>query len=560
MHLRSLATLCLALSLAACTALFLPTEERVATTLELTPREITVRDQESVALTVTLLDQHGEPFEEIPETLPVEWILSDPELAYLHEGRLKGEKQGRGSLRVNVGELTTAAPLTVLGVPRSLRRAGEDQAIGIAGRALAEPVGVRVVDRLGTAVAGVPVRFRIVSGSGSVAAAAVESDAEGLARTLWTLGPITGENVVEVTSDSLKDEVVSFTATGVPDAVARLERVSGDGQEAPAGSTLAQDLVVRALDAHGNVVPLSPVAWTTDGGAVTPVSSMTDELGIARARWRLHTAAGPLVATARAGKSQAAFAATGVPGPPARLQIVSGDRQSGPEFSPLPDSLAVRVSDVHDNPVPGVAVQWLVTHGGGSVATAKAKATRADGITRASWTVGVSLPNAVSASALGQSVRFTSTPRPLVPRDTLRTASGLPYLEVELSRDTLIVADTDMVSVYFSAYLLDGTLLERITEPDDTPLRFIVGSGQVIAGFDDGVVAMRKGSTRRLFVPSAMGYRDGAMDHIPPNSTLVFDVKVVEVLKVEGAASPSPTRLPSGGLRPRELLYTGERR
>lgn len=553
MLVRSLSILAPALALASCTALFLPTEERVATTLELSPREIVVRDQDTVSLSLTLLDQHGEPFDEVPAALPVEWAVSDGELAFLRAGVLKAEKQGTGWVRVTVGELTAYSNFTVQGVPRFLRASGERSRTGTVGRPLAEPVEVRVVDRLGTGVADVAVSFRVVSGGGSVAAATVRSDTAGVARTLWTLGPAAGENALEVEADSIGGDPLRFTAAAAPDAVARLDRVSGEAQRASAGASLLEDLVVRAFDRNGNPVPDAVVTWSADGGSLTPASVLTDEQGYARARWRLDTRARALVATARSGGAEARFGATAVAGAPATLSIVAGDGQGGPEFLPLRDSLAVRVADEHDNPVAGVPVAWLVTHGGGSVASATPASTRADGTTKASWTLGISLPNAVTARAAGRSVTFTSAPVPPVPRDTLRTVSGVRYLEVELSGDSLRVGTGDLVAVYFSAYLLDGTLIERIREEDgDPPLRFEVGSGQVIVGFDEGVVGMRERSIRRLVVAPELGYRDGTMEHVPPNSTLVFDVRMVEIVP----AGPATSRVPSGS-RPAEVPFPG---
>ncbi len=60
------------------------------------------------------------------------------------------------------------------------------------------------------------------------------------------------------------------------------------------------------------------------------------------------------------------------------------------------------------------------------------------------------------------------------------------------------------------------------------PLRFQVGVGQVIAGWDEGIVGMRAGGRRKLIIPPAMGYGDrGAGDAIKPGETLIFVVDLV---------------------------------
>jgi FKBP-type peptidyl-prolyl cis-trans isomerase len=62
------------------------------------------------------------------------------------------------------------------------------------------------------------------------------------------------------------------------------------------------------------------------------------------------------------------------------------------------------------------------------------------------------------------------------------------------------------------------------------PFRFVVGGGQVIKGWDQGVLGMKVGGRRRLTIPADLGYGDvGAGDVIPPGATLIFDVDLVAV-------------------------------
>ena len=80
-----------------------------------------------------------------------------------------------------------------------------------------------------------------------------------------------------------------------------------------------------------------------------------------------------------------------------------------------------------------------------------------------------------------------------------------------------------------------GVLYEDGTEFDASwdrgaPFDFTLGTGQVIAGWDEGIVGMREGGRRQLVIPPALGYGDqGAGDAIPPGATLVFVVDLVEV-------------------------------
>src|SRR4051812_13914871 len=86
----------------------------------------------------------------------------------------------------------------------------------------------------------------------------------------------------------------------------------------------------------------------------------------------------------------------------------------------------------------------------------------------------------------------------------------------------------DMVSVQYVGVLFDnGKEFDASWKGSHAgkPLRFPLGSGQVIPGWDQGVVGMRVGGRRRLIIPSELAYREqGYPPDIPPNAALIFDI------------------------------------
>jgi FKBP-type peptidyl-prolyl cis-trans isomerase len=91
-------------------------------------------------------------------------------------------------------------------------------------------------------------------------------------------------------------------------------------------------------------------------------------------------------------------------------------------------------------------------------------------------------------------------------------------------------------TVHYTGWLFDESLADHRGQKFDSsrdrnePFSFRLGGGEVIAGWDQGVVGMRVGGTRTLTIPPALGYgARGAGGIIPPNATLLFDVELVSV-------------------------------
>ncbi|MGE4158932.1 MAG: FKBP-type peptidyl-prolyl cis-trans isomerase [Planctomycetota bacterium] len=83
------------------------------------------------------------------------------------------------------------------------------------------------------------------------------------------------------------------------------------------------------------------------------------------------------------------------------------------------------------------------------------------------------------------------------------------------------------VKVHYSGWLADGTSFDSSYERGD-PIQFPVGTGQVIPGWDEGIMALKKGSKAILKIPANLAYGANGAGPIPPNSTLVFQVELLD--------------------------------
>lgn len=82
----------------------------------------------------------------------------------------------------------------------------------------------------------------------------------------------------------------------------------------------------------------------------------------------------------------------------------------------------------------------------------------------------------------------------------------------------------------YSGKLTDGTVFDASSKHGNQPFEFSLGAGQVIKGWDEGIVGMKVGEERTLTIPPELGYgTSGAGNVIPPNATLIFDVTLVGI-------------------------------
>ena len=89
----------------------------------------------------------------------------------------------------------------------------------------------------------------------------------------------------------------------------------------------------------------------------------------------------------------------------------------------------------------------------------------------------------------------------------------------------------DVLTVNYTGKLQDGTVFD--TSVGKRPIQFVLGAGQVIPGWDQGLLGMKVGSKRLLIVPPDLAYGTDGYGPIPPNATLVFEVDLL-------ATAPAP--------------------
>ncbi|BDA78960.1 peptidyl-prolyl cis-trans isomerase [Leptospira kobayashii] len=116
---------------------------------------------------------------------------------------------------------------------------------------------------------------------------------------------------------------------------------------------------------------------------------------------------------------------------------------------------------------------------------------------------------------------------------------ALASITTLFAADDLLIQDTKLglgkealrgttVKVHYTGKLTNGKVFDSSVERGE-PFSFDLGSGQVIQGWEKGIVGMKEGGKRKLTIPPKFGYGARAVGPIPANSTLIFDVELIQV-------------------------------
>ena len=113
-------------------------------------------------------------------------------------------------------------------------------------------------------------------------------------------------------------------------------------------------------------------------------------------------------------------------------------------------------------------------------------------------------------------------------REKQTMSNGLVIEDIKIGEGQE-VEKFNIVTVNYTGLLEDGTKFDSSLNPGRTPFRFTVGAGQVIKGWDEGLIGMKGGGKRKLTIPPELGYGSRDNGPIPANSTLIFEIDLLGI-------------------------------
>ncbi|TFH47451.1 MAG: hypothetical protein E4G92_05195 [Bacteroidia bacterium] len=309
--------------------------------------------------------------------------------------------------------------------------------------ALASQVEVLVKDQDGTVFAGAKVTFAVTEGS--VSATTVFTNAQGKASVTWTLGSTVGSQTLIATAykadntTPLSGSPLSITATAnaiILEATS-IAYVAGGNQSAYINAQLGSPVSVIVKDQFGAALQGVTVNFSVTEGAVSSATDITDAGGHASVNWTLGSTGGTQTLTVKAFKADGTTPLSGSPvtvnatasiKEAASIELTSGGDQTGVAGEELGLQIVVLVKDPEGNAFEGKTVNFTVTEGSLTVASA---VTNANGFAAVKWTLGLTEGlQTLTASAFKADGTTALTGSPL-----LITATGLQPVSSDLVTD-----------------------------------------------------------------------------------------------------------------------------
>lgn len=319
-----------------------------------------------------------------------QWHIDDTTVATLGPaGAVTAQNAGRSVVSARIDGATGYLPFAVVTTATNLSVVAGSNQRALAGRPLPQRVVVRATNRKGAPAAGKLVTFRLRSAQGKLDPATALTDADGRARTQWTMGDDPGAQMMFANVEGV-DTTAVVEAEAEP--VARNTHVVAlAGQlRSQAGVQLTDSVGVRITDSTGRALPGVPVRWTALDGAADVIDARTDSMGVVRARWTLSSRTGTqrlraLVGAADSRIAPVTIAVTAMAGAVADIVVVSGDRQRVVAGKVLPQPVVLRVVDASGNGAADIPV--VLSLSSGTVADT-ALVTDSLGYAKTRWTMG----------------------------------------------------------------------------------------------------------------------------------------------------------------------------
>jgi hypothetical protein len=291
-------------------------------------------------LTATVKDQNGATM-----SATVAWTVSGTAATVSGTGLVTAEANGSATVTATAGTATRSATITVQQVAAQMQKLpdGDGQQDTVT-KTLPTQLTVQVNDRLSVAIVGAAVNFAVSAGGGSVNPATGSTGADGRLSTSWTFGTLAGNHTVTATPATGTGSA-QFAGTAVADAPDTLFKVSGDSVQGQPGGALANPLVVKVADQHGNGVAGVDVTFTPTQGSANPTDATTDAQGLASTAWTLGgTEGGQSLVAASSGLngSPVTFSATATN---LAVSVVSPD--------PIVEGAAATITGAGFDPTPG---------------------------------------------------------------------------------------------------------------------------------------------------------------------------------------------------------------
>lgn len=353
--------------------------------LEIVDSSIAIGEGFTHRVTFRALDARGH----VAPAVPVTWVSSDTAVLLVSDsGLVKGVGAGEADVTVMHAGVIAAVHATVAPVPGRLLALDGNTQSADAGARLATPVRVLLESRRGRPMAGVSVHF-VPERGGSADPAYATTNAEGIATSAWSLGPMPGRQRLVASCPEL-DSAAVLIAEAEPVAANTKVTPVGYPWGGVAGAPVPLKVAVQLTDSAGRLLAGVPVTWVAlDSGSITTAESRTDSLGESHASWLLARRAGIQRARVRVGNGRsvpvAPVIATAVAGAPAMLLGGEGNAQKGIAGELLKKPITVEVRDEAGNPVEGARVAASVLTG---TLADSVGITDSTGVASFRWTLG----------------------------------------------------------------------------------------------------------------------------------------------------------------------------